>query len=264
MTKTARKVLVFRGSNKDRSSPFDRRFIYPERGKVVAPKWDPAPECGDGLHGFAWGTGDSELLHKGGVYQIISVDSKDIVDLGSKVKFKKGEVVLTTENMDEATQYLLDNGAKGLPVVYSKNTGGDYSVNTGGARSKNTGGYRSTNIGGHYSTNTGGNFSTNTGGNYSKNTGGGHSKNTGGDRSENTGGGCSVNTGGVYSTNIGGSYCMNTGGDRSKCQGGVNSVLSIQWYDGKRMRVSTAYVGEDGILPDVLYQLDSKGKFVRV
>jgi hypothetical protein len=40
----------------------------------------------------------------------------------------------------------------------------------------------------------------------------------------------------------------------------------VQRWDtkGNRYRVSVAYVGEDGILPDVAYQLDSDGKFVPV
>jgi hypothetical protein len=270
MAKTSHKVLVLRGNNEDNSSPHDPSFIYPKKGKVVAPKWDPAPECGRGLHGFAWGTGDGGLLNTGGIYQIISVDPKDIVNLGSKVKFKKGEVVLTTENRDEAIQYLLDNGAKGLPVMFSTNTVGINSVNTGGYCSTNTGGYGSKNTGGYNSVNTGGNESKNTGGGHSKNTGGNHSTNTGGNYSKNTGENGSINTGengskntgGDDSTNTGGNYSINTGGDGSKCQGGVGSVLSIQWYDGKRMRVSTAYVGEKKILPDVMYRLDSKGKFI--
>jgi hypothetical protein len=247
MTKASHKVLVLRGSNKDRSSTYDPRFIYPKKGKVVAPKWDPAPECGRGLHGFVWGTGDGGLLRTGGIYQIISVDSKDIVDLGTKVKFKKGEVVLTTKNMDKAIKYLLDNGAKGLPVMFSTNTGGYDSVNTGGSRSVNTGG----------------DFSVNTGGRDSENTGGLRSKNTGGDCSENTGGDFSTNTGGYGSINTGGSYSVNVGGIGAWCSGGIGSSLAIMGMRVcGRARLFVAYVGENGILPNVVYTLDDNNNFV--
>jgi len=38
----------------------------------------------------------------------------------------------------------------------------------------------------------------------------------------------------------------------------------LEWwnYKANRLRISTAYVGEDGILPNVKYKLDDKGKFM--
>ncbi len=40
----------------------------------------------------------------------------------------------------------------------------------------------------------------------------------------------------------------------------------VQRWDenGVRYRVSVAYIGEDGILPNVKYRLDADGKFVEV
>jgi len=47
--------------------------------------------------------------------------------------------------------------------------------------------------------------------------------------------------------------------------GGDNSILELKWVDSTgRRRISTAYVGEDGILPNVMYRLDALGNFVKV
>jgi hypothetical protein len=70
-------------------------------------------------------------------------------------------------------------------------------------------------------------------------------------------------TGGVDSTVTGGDYSTVTGGDYSTVTGGYGSALSIKWYDSFRPRIAVAYVGEDGIEPDVPYKLDENGKFVR-
>ena len=45
---------------------------------------------------------------------------------------------------------------------------------------------------------------------------------------------------------------------------GPNGALALTWHDGKRPRIAVAYVGEDGIKPDVFYRLDGAGKFVEV
>jgi len=96
--------------------------------------------------------------------------------------------------------------------------------------------------------------STNIGGYRSINTGGDHSTNTGGHYSTNTGGAGSTNTGGRHSTNIGGDESTNIGGD--------GSILQWRIWDGKRYRMLTAYVGEDGIEPGVAYTNDGM-KIVR-
>ena len=36
-------------------------FQWPRSGPVSAPDWNPAPECGNGLHGFLRGEGDGSL-----------------------------------------------------------------------------------------------------------------------------------------------------------------------------------------------------------
>jgi len=38
----------------------------------------------------------------------------------------------------------------------------------------------------------------------------------------------------------------------------------MKWRDGHRYRIATAYVGENGILPNVRYRVDKQGKFIEV
>ena len=53
-------------------------------------------------------------------------------------------------------------------------------------------------------------------------------------------------------------------GTLGKVKGGLNCALALtRWVDSeKRYRISTAYVGEDGIKPDTWYALDKDGNFV--
>ena len=78
-----------------------------------------------------------------------------------------------------------------------------------------------------------------------------------------TGGNCSTVTGGYSSTVTGGVGSTVTGGDRSTVTGGVNSIMQVKWHDGNRYRIAVAYVGEDGIEPNVPYRVEN-GKFVKV
>ena len=76
------------------------------------------------------------------------------------------------------------------------------------------------------------------------------------------GGALSVLTGGDSATMTGGNYAKMTGGDSAKMTGGNSAVMHFQYWDGKRNRTVVAYVGEDGIKPNVAYKLDSNHKIV--
>ena len=56
-----------------------------------------------------------------------------------------------------------------------------------------------------------------------------------------------------------------TAGYSGTATAGDSGELRIRWYDDKadRYRLSVAYVGEDGIEPNVAYRLDEEHKFVR-
>ena len=92
-----------------------------------------------------------------------------------------------------------------------------------------------------------------------------------GDNEEVQGGGLSVLTGGYSATMTGGDYATMTGGDNAKMTGGNNAkmtggdyaTMKFTYFDGKRIRIVVAYVGEDGIEPNVAYTLDINHKVVK-
>lgn len=67
----------------------------------------------------------------------------------------------------------------------------------------------------------------------------------------------------IGATLTGGYGATLTGGADSKLTGGYGAILQIKWHDGTRYRIATAYVGENGIEPNVPYLLDGAGNFVR-
>ena len=88
-------VYVLRTVDKERKA--HGGFQWPEKGFVEAPDWDPKPECGHGLHGWLRGEGDSSVsdISDKRLWQVVRVEKSTIVELGGKVKFPRGEVVLT-------------------------------------------------------------------------------------------------------------------------------------------------------------------------
>ncbi|HET8687428.1 MAG TPA: hypothetical protein VFM18_12310 [Methanosarcina sp.] len=250
MKKTA---LVLRCNAPDMSSY--NGFIWPGIGQIAeCPDWMANDECGNGLHGWLYGHGGSGTSYyvsqPNAKWLVVEVNEDEIIDLGGKVKFSRG-IVRYVGDKAGATGYLTEHeprSANDAIIGLVKNVGneqsamgGDYSILNGGDYSTLNGGYRSTLTGGKGSTLTGGEGSTLTGGNYS------------------------TLTGGDYSTLTGGDYSTLTGGHYSTLTGGPGSTLSIKWFDHEtnRHRISIAYVGEDGIEPNVVYELDGQGKFIR-
>jgi len=70
-------------------------FTWPSSGPVSCPDWDPAPKCGNGLHGWLHGRGDAKAWDHcdGDLMLVVEVDAASIVDLNGKVKFPAGAVV---------------------------------------------------------------------------------------------------------------------------------------------------------------------------
>ncbi len=107
------KVLVIRTVDKNLQSlggpeGKGRGFQWPSTGPVACSDWDPKPECGNGLHGLLWGEGDWSLLSYAddAVWLLVEVLKTDIVSLGQKVKFPKGEVVFSGGRADAITKIL--------------------------------------------------------------------------------------------------------------------------------------------------------------
>ena len=166
-------VLILRTCDADMTSRGG--FRWPESGPVEAPDWNHEPTCGGGLHGFLWGEGNGGLASwdDDARWLVVRVLAADVVDLGDKVKFPRGDVVFIGDRK-AATDYIIEHGARG-PVIGCLRVGGYGSTVTGGYGSTVTGGDDSTVTGGDCSTVTGGYGSTVTGGDDSTVTGGDYS-----------------------------------------------------------------------------------------
>jgi len=55
-----------------------------------------------------------------------------------------------------------------------------------------------------------------------------------------------------------------TAGYRGTATAGDGGILNLRWWGGKRYRIATFYVGEDGIEPNTPYRCDQNGKPVKV
>ena len=72
-----------------------------------------------------------------------------------------------------------------------------------------------------------------------------------------------VSTSGDYGTSTSGWYGTSTSGNYGKSTSGIGGKLIIEWHDGYRYRAAVAYVGENGIEPNVAYKLDRQGNFIK-
>ena len=282
--------LVLRCCNPDMTSR--NSFVWPDVGGIAtAPDWKDNTECGNGLHGWLYGQGDhgscDYLKNDKAKWLVVRVADSDIRMLGDKCKFKSGEVVFVG-GKSEAADYIIANEPKAATVAvigavlecgengsllggalsvltggdYAKMTGGYYATMTGGDSATMTGGDSAKMTGGDYAKMTGGYYATMTGGDSATMTGGDSAKMTGGDSATMTGGFSAKMTGGYSAKMTGGDYAKMTGGYSATMTGGDYAVMNFQYWDGKRTRVVTAYVGEDGILPNVAYKLDANRKVV--
>ena len=131
-------------------------FKWPESGECTAPDFSPAPYCGNGLHGWKWGMGDSDLRVKDddAKWLILSVEESTIIDLGGKVKFPNCKILYLGDR--ETSVKILQNFAPGgTPIMFST-VSGDGATVTGGDGATVTGGDGATVTGGNGATVTGG------------------------------------------------------------------------------------------------------------
>jgi hypothetical protein len=210
-------------------------FVWPVSGPVIADDWSPAARCGNGLHGLLWGTGDSltliETATKTRRWVVFSAAESTVVNLGGKVKVPAG-VVECVGTRDEAIAFIDAHGGADMPVVFARRTAGDYGAATAGDEG------------------------TATARNRGAATAGYHGTATAGDEGTATAGDKGTATAGYEGTA--------TAGYEGTVTAGNQGVLQVRHYDrhAARYRLVTAYVGEDGILPDTAYKLDAKGLFV--
>ena len=119
--KTAEKVLILRTCNADMTS--HGGFVWPTSGPVKAPDWNPKAECGNGLHGWLWGSGDWRLQIGGRdrKWIVFEAASSDVIQLDGKVKVPEGDVLFVSKTWHEAMSFL--RGRSGL--VYESSATGD-------------------------------------------------------------------------------------------------------------------------------------------
>ena len=152
---------------------YNNTFRYPRKGWVVAHDWENNTECGHGLHGQEWSTGDFYIENYGDTFIVLKVNKKDgYVNLGDKIKFRKGYVVKVTKDSKEVIDYIKSKAPKGLRFNYDNSSEsvvnqGYWSTSNQGSSSTSNQGYRSTSNQGSSSTSNQGSMSTSNQGNSS-------------------------------------------------------------------------------------------------
>lgn len=69
---------------------------------------------------------------------------------------------------------------------------------------------------------------------------------------------------GIYGTSVVGFAGIAIAGDGGVVSAGERGTLILHYFDGVYRRVAVAYVGENGIKPNVKYELDENLNFVEV
>jgi len=258
--------------------------------EVVAPDWDPTPQCGGGLHGLLNGVGNGGLLNwdNDAVWIVAKVPKKaQLVDLDGKVKVDRCKVVFVGNQLS-AISFLQENGCDG-PIVGATVVAGNNGTATAGDRGTATAGNYGTATAGDYGTATAGDCGTATAGYYGTAIAGGRGTATAGDYGTAiagdrgtatagycgtatagyggtatagyggtaTAGDCGTATAGYYGTATAGDYGTVTAGYKGTATAGYRGTIQIRWHDGDRYRTAVGYVGENGILPNVAYRVES-------
>ena len=188
--------------------------------------------CSRGLHGLAHGVGEGSLLNwsADALWWVVDTLDSPVVDLAGKVKFQFCQIVFRGDRK-RATEYIVMNDREAVGVVGILATAGDGGTATAGYRGAATAGDGGTATAGY------------------------RGAATAGDRGAATAGDEGTATAGYRGTA--------TAGDRGTATAGYGGILNIRWWDGKRYRIGTFYVGEDGIEPGVAYRCEN-GKAVKV
>jgi hypothetical protein len=238
-------VLCLRTVNQDGTAY--NNFKWPTLGFVEAPDWEPTEECGNGLHGYLKGCGNAEQIKWNGLFQVVKVIEKEIVQLDGKVKFPRCEVIFTG-SQKEATD-ILQKEYPGLPIIGATVVVGDNLVAVSGVRGTATAGNNGTATAGEDGTATAGDEGKATAGGYGTATAGDNGTATAGDFGTATVGNGGTATAGYYGTATAGEY----------------GRLSILYWDNnaKRYREIIGYVGENGIEPNIAYKLNDQHEFVK-
>jgi len=250
-------------------------FLWPTSGPVEAPDWNSINDCGNGLHGWLWGEGDPDacVWHRSPAarWLVVEVNAADVVDLDGKVKFPRG-VVVFCGSRDEAISYMVANGGDRYAIIHRKVTRVDgHNIAVTGAYGTVSVGENGMAIAGRFGEASAGENGKASAkgegvatvgvngkayvGNYGKASAGDYGEARAGNYGTASAGCCGVATAGVY-----GKVSVGPRGRAFVGHMGIASAdewgtIIIQWFDGERMRIVIGYVGENGILPNVMYRV---------
>jgi hypothetical protein len=266
------KVLVLRTCDANMRSR-SGQFQWASVGEItVAPDWSPAKECGNGLHGWLWGSGDWSLKEKGQdvTWLVIEVDADKVVDLDGKVKFPSGRTLAVEKTWNAAMGFI--RGYASFPQGDNVATGdyGHASATGYSGHASATGDYghaSATGNHGHASATGYSGHASATGdyGHASATGNHGHASATGysGHASATGNHGHASATGYSGHASATGYSGWAVAGHNGNAKAGQDGCVTIAFRDGKRMRVVVGYVGEDGIKADTMYCV-VKGKLKEV
>ena len=229
-------VFVLRVCSPDLTS--HKGFQWPSTigAKVSAPDWSDNPKCGNGLHGWLHGAGDTSAAehtnNPDAKWLCLEVDEDTIVDLNGKVKFPMAIVRFIGARKD-AAQWIVEHDHLADPSIVIGHCA------TAGDRGTATVGQYGTATAGQYGTATAGDRGTATAGQYGTATADYHG----------------TATAGQYGTATAGQYGMATAGDRGtatvgqygKATAGYRGTATAD-YHGKATAGDggTATAGDDG------------------
>ena len=221
--------LVLRVCRPDGTSRDGFQWPMKVGAEVVAPDWKNNTECGNGLHGWLYGQGDygcvSYWEDDEAKWLVLEVESDGIDLLGGNCKFPRA-VVRFVGTRAAAADYIIVNEprAHSSTVIGACLKAGEGEVVQVGS------------------------LGTAMAGDYGKAIAGGFGKASVGQYGNASVGYKGESTAGLYGTAAAGLY----------------GEIRIQWWDNKaqRYRIAVAYVGENGIKPNVAYKLDDNHNFV--
>jgi len=207
-------------------------FLWPKKGKCVAPDWMPTIDCGNGLHGWKWGEGNASLRVKSedAKWLVLSVEESTIIDLNGKVKFPECEVVFVGE-CHEAVLIIQSCAPDGNKCIFGTATAGD-----GGTATVGYGG-----------TATAGDGGTATAG-------------YGGTATAGYGGTATAGDGGTATAGDKGTATAGYGGTATA---GSEGIIIIQYYDFQTKTLKRKMAMVDGmiILPGMKYRINDNYEF---
>ena len=271
------KVLVLRSCKPDMSS--QKNFVWPTSGPVECPDWKDNNECGNGLHGWLWATGNFSLMYKevGARWLVVEVNADDIRDLDKeKVKYPRGNVLFTDsfrKTYDFVMKHFWLQHAAEMKAGEVIDLGANFSnedevsvVNTlikGHASASGYSGHASASGDYGHASASGYSGHASASGNY------GHASASGnyGHASASGSSGHASASGNYGHASASGNYghaCVL--GRQGKAQCGENGAIILTYWDetAKRNRHVVGYAGENGIEAGKLYCLSASFEFEEV